>query len=95
MINQDCNNAVPLLPRSFVDLLILDPPYNLTKNYNGYVFRAKETEDYVSWFEGMLSTMVPLLTSTSTVYVCSDWRSSTNEIDELQAKEFLERVIAL
>lgn len=77
VINQDFHDAVPLLPRSFVDLLILDPPYNLTKNFNGHLFRAKEAEVYASWFEDMLSAMLPLLTSRASVYVCSDWHTST------------------
>jgi len=77
IINEDFANAVPLLPRSFVDLLILDPPYNLTKNYNGNVFRAKEAEVYASWFENMLLAMLPLLSPKASVYVCSDWRTST------------------
>jgi len=77
VINQDFVDAVPLLPRSFVDLLILDPPYNLTKNFNGNVFRAKEAEKYASWFEDMLSAMLPLLTSNASIYICSDWRTST------------------
>lgn len=77
VINQDFGDAVPLLPRSFVDLLILDPPYNLTKNFNGHIFRAKEAEKYASWFEDMLLSMLPLLTSKASIYVCSDWRTST------------------
>ncbi len=77
VVNQDFSDVVPLLPRSFVSLLILDPPYNLTKNFNGHVFRAKEADEYVSWFERMLSAMIPLLRSGASVYVCSDWRTST------------------
>src|SRR5664279_3889654 len=77
VINQDYGDAVPLLPRSFVDLLILDPPYNLTKSFNGHVFRAKEAEEYVSWFESTLSGMIPLLKPEASVYICSDWRTST------------------
>lgn len=77
IINQDFSTAVPLLPRAFVDLLILDPPYNLTKNFNGHLFRAKEAKDYTAWFEEMLSIMLPLLKPEASVYVCSDWRTST------------------
>jgi len=77
VINQDFRDACPLLPRSFVDLLILDPPYNLTKDFNGHVFRAQEAEEYASWFESMLSAMMPLLRPKASVYVCSDWRTST------------------
>ncbi len=77
VINQGFRDACPLLPHSFVDLLILDPPYNLTKDFNGHVFRAQEAEEYASWFDSMLSTMTPLLRARASVYVCSDWRTST------------------
>ena len=77
VINQAFAGAVRFLPRSFVDLLILDPPYNLTKDFNGHVFRAQETEEYSSWFDSMLLTMMPMLKSGASVYVCSDWRTST------------------
>lgn len=77
ILHQDYRDAAPFLPSAFVDLLILDPPYNLTKNFNGHLFRAKETDEYASWFEEMLSLMLPLLKPEATVYVCSDWRTST------------------
>jgi len=76
IINQDFHEACPFLPQGFVDLLILDPPYNLTKNYNGHVFRAKEAEEYISWFDGVVSLLIPLLRPTTTVYACSDWQTS-------------------
>lgn len=77
IINQNFADIVSLLPRPFVDLLILDPPYNLTKDFNGHVFRAQEAEEYTSWFESMLSVTIPLLRPKASVYVCSDWRTST------------------
>lgn len=76
VINQDFAVACPLLPRAFVDLLVLDPPYNLTKDFNGHVFRAQEADAYTSWFDSILSSMIPLLRPTASVYVCSDWRTS-------------------
>ena len=77
IINQEFQAVCPFLPRAFVDLLILDPPYNLTKNFNGHIFRAQEAGEYVSWFDGMLSAVLPLLRPTASVYVCSDWQTST------------------
>ena len=77
VIHQDFQLARPFLPDSFVDLLILDPPYNLTKDFNGNVFRAQDAQAYASWFDELLSITVPLLRHTATVYVCSDWQSST------------------
>lgn len=77
VINQDFRGACRFLPGSFVDLVILDPPYNLTKDFNGHVFRAQEAEEYTSWFESVVSIMMPLLRPQASVYVCSDWRTST------------------
>lgn len=76
IVNQDLDQALPFLPTGFVDLLILDPPYNLTKNYNGHVFRAIEAEDYTAWFGRILSSLLSLLRPRASVYVCSDWRTS-------------------
>jgi site-specific DNA-methyltransferase (adenine-specific) len=77
IVNQDWETACRFLPRSFADLLILDPPYNLTKNFHGHVFHAQEADAYASWFDGVLSSMLPLLRPAASVYVCSDWQTST------------------
>ena len=76
IVNQDIDQALPFLPTGFVDLLILDPPYNLTKNYNGHLFRSREAEDYVAWFRRVFSLLLPLLRPKASVYVCSDWKTS-------------------
>ena len=65
------------LPKKFVDLLILDPPYNLSKNYNGHFFKEKDKVDYQEWFDSALTSLIPILKQTATIYVCSDWKTST------------------
>jgi site-specific DNA-methyltransferase (adenine-specific) len=76
ILNQDFHEACPFLPKAFVDLLVLDPPYNLTKNYNGHIFRSKEAEGYKSWFDGVVSSLIPVLRPKATIYICSDWQTS-------------------
>ena len=74
-----CGNIFAIakyLPHDFVDLLILDPPYNLSKNYNGTLFKAKEANTYCQWFEDAINKLKPTLKLTATVYVCSDWKTS-------------------
>ncbi len=74
-----CGNSfkvLPHLPSQFVKLLILDPPYNLSKNYNGCLFREKEKKEYANWFENLLSCVKSILKPNATVYVCSDWKTS-------------------
>lgn len=65
------------LPKNFVDLLILDPPYNLSKNYNGLTFKERSVDEYRVWFENLISKLTPCLKQNATVYVCSDWKTST------------------
>ena len=38
-VNQDLFETLDLLPSSFVDLLFIDPPYNLTKTFNSNKFK--------------------------------------------------------
>jgi site-specific DNA-methyltransferase (adenine-specific) len=77
ILNQDVLEAVALLPNAFVDLLILDPPYNLTKAFASTAFRKKSVAGYAEWFESLLVKLLPLLKKTASVYVCSEWCSST------------------
>ena len=64
------------LPRQFVDLLILDPPYNLNKRFGTESFSEMPLADYEEWFEGWFVWLLPLLKPTASLYVCGDWKSS-------------------
>ncbi len=76
IICQDFLDAVQFLPSSSIDLLVMDPPYNLSKNYNGSVFREKKAQEYQEWFEQVIEKVRPTLKPNASVYVCSDWRTS-------------------
>ncbi|MDH3891398.1 MAG: DNA methyltransferase [candidate division Zixibacteria bacterium] len=76
VINQDMVAAMPFLPHESVDLLVLDPPYNLSKNYNGHLFRRRESGDYQKWFASVIELIKPTLRRTATIYVCADWSTS-------------------
>lgn len=64
------------LPRDSVDLLIVDPPYNLDKDFHGEVFSAMSNEDYAAYTERWIEAVKPLMKLTASVYVCCDWQSS-------------------
>jgi len=51
VFHQELSDALPHLPPSFVDLLILDPPYNLAKDFNGRTFQKQSFETYTKWME--------------------------------------------
>ncbi|MEK7658772.1 MAG: site-specific DNA-methyltransferase [Patescibacteria group bacterium] len=64
------------LPSRFVDLLFIDPPYNLNKDFGNNKFRIKKNDDYEEIFEKWLLSIVHTLKNTASVYVCCDWKSS-------------------
>lgn len=72
----DTFNTMPLLPRQSVDLMIVDPPYNLTKEYDGTTFSRKKEEAYRKYTYSWLELAAPLLKEGGTIYVCCDWKSS-------------------
>lgn len=75
-INQDLFEATQFLPTSFVDLLIVDPPYNLNKSFNGNSFKKSSFEDYEDYTRNWLGKIVHTLKPNATIYVCSDWETS-------------------
>jgi site-specific DNA-methyltransferase (adenine-specific) len=77
IVNQDIFEVLDFLPENFVDLLVLDPPYNLTKTFNSNTFRKKSIAKYTEWLETLLVKLLPTLKKTASVYVCSEWYSST------------------
>ena len=75
-INGDLFEILPYLPANFVDLLVIDPPYNIDKAFNGRKFAQKSLDEYEAWFESWLPGLLKTLKGTASVYICGDWRSS-------------------
>ncbi len=72
----DMLEVCPLLPPRSVDLIIADPPYNLTKSFHGTTFFRKKESSYEEYTQRWLSAVQPLLKKEGSVYVCCDWESS-------------------
>lgn len=72
----DTFEILKLLPENSIDLLIVDPPYNLDKNFNGKKFKKTSDELYEEYTESWISLVIPLLKENATIYVCCDWKSS-------------------
>ena len=71
----DAFAELPKLSSAEFDLLIADPPYNLSKTFGKEKFAQTSDERYESWLDSWLSMCVPLLKDTATAYICGDWRS--------------------
>jgi site-specific DNA-methyltransferase (adenine-specific) len=75
-ICQDIREAVSFLPDRFVDLLVLDPPYNLTKSFHQTQFKKLSLVDYARRLDEWLAALHRTLKPTASVYLCSEWSSS-------------------
>lgn len=71
----DCFEAMKRLPRGFSDLIVVDPPYNLTKDFHGSRFDSRSHAEYCEFTERWLDAALPLLKDGGSVYVCCDWYS--------------------
>lgn len=84
VLHGNCLELMDSLPRAFADLIIADPPYNLSKNYSGSRFHRKKDDEYLAYTRTWLDKVIPLLKPTGTLYVCCDWPSSLIIGQELQ-----------
>ncbi|MCB0154350.1 MAG: site-specific DNA-methyltransferase [Anaerolineae bacterium] len=89
-IHQDLLEALPFLPAHFVDLLFIDPPYNLSKSFNGRNFSRMSLADYEGWLDSWLAQLVKTLKPTASVYLCGDWQSSA-AVQRVAEKYFIVR----
>lgn len=77
-INADITEALKVLPDQFADLIIIDPPYNLSKNFNGLNFAARSEEAYdqylATWFPQVCKKLKP----NGSLYICGDWKCTSS-----------------
>jgi site-specific DNA-methyltransferase (adenine-specific) len=73
---QDLLDVLHYLPDEFVDLLFIDPPYNLTKQFNQQQVKQRSLTDYIHWLDSWLAPLVRVLKPEASIYICADWQSS-------------------
>ena len=72
----DLFSLLDKLPTQFVDLLIIDPPYNLDKNFHGLKFAKSDDESYLAYLESWLPSLLRILKPNGSIYLCGDWKST-------------------
>lgn len=78
IIRQDIFEAIEFVPNKFVDLLFIDPPYNMSKTFNNNKFVKRSISAYTEWFEEIIKKVIPTLKDSASIYICGDWLSSTS-----------------
>lgn len=76
VVNADLMAVIDRVPDEFADLIIIDPPYNLSKTFGTRRFRKMGDEGYYeylcSWFPKVCRKLKPH----GSLYMCCDWKSS-------------------
>lgn len=74
----NCVEVAAQLSPASVDMLFLDPPYNLNKRFGDSSFTKKPVEQYTNWLRGVLDALLPTVKPNGTVYICGDWHTSAS-----------------
>lgn len=62
------------LPDHFADLIILDPPYNLTKQFGNTEFKAAANDKYLQYLDSWMPLVCSKLKESGSLYLCGDWK---------------------
>ena len=76
IINGDSFAIMKEMPDHFVDLALVDPPYNLNKKYDGLNFKKMSEQDYQKYTQHWIDLIKPKLKNNASMYVFTDWLTS-------------------
>ena len=77
-INGDLLEMLEFVPDGFADLIIIDPPYNLSKNFNGMKFSRRSQESYDEYLETWFPKVCKNLKANGSLYMCGDWKCTAS-----------------
>ncbi len=78
IINADIYECIDYIPNNYFDIIIIDPPYNLDKNFNGNKFTAMKSADYEEYLRSWFYKVCDKLKEDGSLYMCGDWKCSSS-----------------
>ncbi len=73
----DMMEALPLLPDGFADLIIIDPPYNLSRRFGTTRFARTTEKNYEEYLRNWLPKVCKKLKADGSLYLCGDWHCTS------------------
>lgn len=86
LINADIIDALDYIPNQIADVIIIDPPYNLTKDFNGFTFAERSEQDYEIYLRTWFNKVCKKLKPNGSLYLCGDWKC-TSSLQRVMAEE--------
>lgn len=78
VINADLMDCIDDIPNEYFDLIIIDPPYNLDKDFHGKKFAKMQPEAYEDYLRSWFYKVCDKLAPNGTLYMCGDWKCSSS-----------------
>jgi site-specific DNA-methyltransferase (adenine-specific) len=69
LINSDVFDGLTLIPDGSIDLIFVDPPYNIGKNFNTIKDKWKTDEDYLNWSYSWIDLCINKLKNNGSLYI--------------------------
>ena len=73
----DLLSIIDRIPDGVADLIIIDPPYNLSKDFNGLAFSAISSEKYADYLRSWFHKVCDKLKPNGSLYMCGDWKCTS------------------
>lgn len=77
VIMGDLYQVIDSIPNEVADLIIIDPPYNLTKNFNGLMFQSTSNQAYLEYLRSWFYKVCDKLKPNGSLYMCGDWKCTS------------------
>ncbi len=77
IINSNLFDIIDTIPDGSANLIIIDPPYNLTKQFNASSFYAMSNERYEAYLRSWFPKVCKKLADGGSLYMCGDWKCSS------------------
>lgn len=78
IINSNLLDCLDHIPDEYFDLIIIDPPYNLDKDFHGRKFSAMKPEAYEDYLKSWFYKVCDKLKKNGSLYMCGDWKCTAS-----------------
>lgn len=78
VVNGDLLECLDDIPNEYFDLIIIDPPYNLDKDFHGQHFSSMKADDYEEYLRSWFYRVCDKLKGNGSLYMCGDWKCTSS-----------------
>ena len=78
VINADLFDCLDAIPDTCFNLIIIDPPYNLDKNFHGTRFSSMTPDAYEEYLRSWFHKVCDKLAPDGSLYMCGDWKCGSS-----------------